>query len=207
MPELPNLPEVATLPSDKEFEFENKSLSLPSYPNSNLGERINQSAIKDAVTYGEPEINQKKSKINYANPQAQTPQQKQLRQQKQQMEAKSQTFEPSMFSKGTSRVIEVSDYEPPAFSNPTPFSSRMQAENPWAKVKQAGPLFIQLDKFEDSIETLDEIKIQISEIESLLRSIQEVKAREEETLSYWQKQIESLKARLDKVDRDLFENV
>jgi len=212
LPELPALPEVTTLPFDREFESENssdyKSLSLPSYPNSSLGERINQSAIKDAVTYGEPEISQKKSKIT--SPAIQPlPQQKQPRQQRQSqnLEFENQTFEPSMFSKGNSRTVEISDYESPSFSPQTPFSSRMQAQSPGNKIRQTGPLFIQLNKFEDSIAALDEIKIQVSEIESLLRSIQEVKAKEEEKLLYWQRQIESVKARLDKVDRDLFGNV
>jgi len=198
LPELPAFPESAKLFSDKEFEDAEPISSLPSYPNSNFGERINQSAIKDAVTYGEPEIEQQRTKI--------IQQRQQLPRQKGSIEIEGQIFEPSIISKSGRKTIEISDYEPAPFPAAS-FSPRMPISGSSGKIKQTGPLFIQLDKFEESIATLDEIKLQVSEIESLLRSIQEIKNREEEKLIHWQRQIESIKAQLDKVDRDLFGSI
>jgi len=207
LPELPNFSENIKTSSSDEFESEDpakyKLLSLPSYPNSSLGERINQSAIKDAVTYGEPEIEQKKMRTISIN-QAML-QQKQPRIQKQSENLNDgQTSDPRIFSRTNRKAIEISDYESPTFS--TQLQPRIQSEN-LTKIRQTGPLFIQLDKFESSIAALDEIKAQVSEIESLLRSIQEIKNKEEEKLAYWQKQIESIKAHLDKIDIALFSNI
>ncbi len=197
---IPELPELPNIPESKatNVQFNNmENSSLPSYPNSNLGERINENAIKDAVTYGEPEFERQRSMIPSMNSAIPSIPQKQAKN----MEIEGQTFEPSINSRSGKKTIEVSEYEP-AYQN-----NQNYPTNAGIKVKQTGPLFIQLEKFEDSIATLDDIKMQISEIESLMRSIQEIKNKEEENLIYWQKQIESIKARLDKVDRDLFGNM
>ena len=42
-------------------------------------------------------------------------------------------------------------------------------------------------------------------MESMLRKIRDIKLKEEKELSEWENEIESIKSRLEKIDREIFE--
>jgi hypothetical protein len=71
----------------------------------------------------------------------------------------------------------------------------------------ADPVFIQIDKFEESMETFKKIKKNIEEIEDLLRETKQLKQREEEELSSWEMEIQKMKQQIENVDRDIFSKV
>ena len=73
--------------------------------------------------------------------------------------------------------------------------------------KQSQPLFIKLETFERAISSFNEIKLRISEIESLLRNIKEIKDREESELNEWESEIEHIKSRLEQINQEIFENI
>lgn len=68
-------------------------------------------------------------------------------------------------------------------------------------------LFIKLDKFEESVESLNEIKSKIAELESFLKTIKEIKAREEKDLGEWESQIKEIKNKLGRIDDKLFSKI
>ncbi len=70
--------------------------------------------------------------------------------------------------------------------------------------KKIEPLFIKLDKFEGAMNTLEDTKQKISEIESLLTNIKEIKSREEQELTNWQKEIQEIKIKINTLDKELF---
>jgi len=74
-------------------------------------------------------------------------------------------------------------------------------------VKQNEPIFIRLDKFEESLNTFEKIKEQIGEIEGMLKDIKKVKEEEEKELEFWDKEIQNMKGRIEKIDRDIFYKV
>jgi len=75
------------------------------------------------------------------------------------------------------------------------------------KIKRAEPVFIRLDKFEESLHLFQKAKKQISEIETMLNNIRRLKEQEEKELEFWEKEMQSVKTQIEKVDRDIFSKV
>ncbi|MCK5044037.1 hypothetical protein KAR52_03490, partial [Candidatus Pacearchaeota archaeon] len=54
------------------------------------------------------------------------------------------------------------------------------------KPSSAEPVFIRIDKFEESLQIFEKTKKQILEIENTLKNIQKIKDEEEKELEYWE---------------------
>jgi hypothetical protein len=70
--------------------------------------------------------------------------------------------------------------------------------------KKAEPVFIRLDKFQAAIETFEDIKTKIIEIEDLLRKTREIKTKEEQELEEWEREIHLIKSRINTIDKNIF---
>ena len=149
LPELPYLPELPPNLSKIESMSNQKISSLPSLPNSSIGERFTRENIKDAV------------KENTMSRPIREP-----------------------------RTYEMSDWN-------------LERQMP----KQSQPLFIKLETFERAISSFNEIKLRISEIESLLKNINEVKNKEESELNEWESEIEHIKSMIEQINHEIFENI
>ncbi len=75
------------------------------------------------------------------------------------------------------------------------------------RVKEIEPIFIRIDKFEDSLHSFEKAKQQITEIEKMLRNIKRLKEEEEKELSMWEREIQSTKQEIEKIDQDIFSRV
>lgn len=75
------------------------------------------------------------------------------------------------------------------------------------KIKRSEPVFIRLDKFEESLNLFQKAKKQISEIETMLNNIKRLKEQEEKELEFWEKEMQSVKTQIEKVDRDIFSKI
>ncbi|MAG78956.1 hypothetical protein CMI40_01120 [Candidatus Pacearchaeota archaeon] len=75
------------------------------------------------------------------------------------------------------------------------------------KVRKIEPVFIRLDKFEESLQIFDETKSKILEIEKILRDIKEIKDDEERELSSWENEIQLIKKQIEKVDKEIFSRI
>lgn len=75
------------------------------------------------------------------------------------------------------------------------------------RTKKAEPVFIRLDKFEESMQLFEKAKNQISEIEMMLNSIKKLKEQEEKELEFWEKEMQSIKMQIEKVDKDIFSKI
>lgn len=75
---------------------------------------------------------------------------------------------------------------------------------PVKKSRSEKPVYVRLDKFELTNQIFDEIKDKVKEIERLLSKIKEVKVQEEKELSEWESDIDSIKARIDSIDKNIF---
>ena len=73
--------------------------------------------------------------------------------------------------------------------------------------KKAEPVFIRIDKFEESMKVFHAIRSQISEIESLVKETKDIKSKEEQELASWEKEIQKIKNEIDKVNNDIFSRV
>ena len=75
------------------------------------------------------------------------------------------------------------------------------------KVKENEPIFIRIDKFEESLKIFSRVKDKISDIEKLLNETKDLKNKEEEELSSWEEAVQKLKLQIEKVDEDIFSKV
>ena len=67
------------------------------------------------------------------------------------------------------------------------------------------PIFVRLDKFQVARASLEEMKQKIYDIEEALGKIKDIKAREDQELMLWEKEIEMMKARVGAIIKDIFE--
>lgn len=192
VPELPNLPPLPEMPIKEIYEKRGfstnlpvkeqsqKKFSLPSFPDSKIGQKINQETIKEAVTDNE--------NIYFEPKKPRT----------QEISETKQKMQPSMFiPQAREQTMEMSDWNEvkpkPEFSMP--------------RIKKQEPLFIKLEKYENVISTFNEIKLRITEIESLLKNIKEIKMKEEKELDEWEREIHTIKARLEQIDQEIFKGI
>jgi hypothetical protein len=72
------------------------------------------------------------------------------------------------------------------------------------RVKEAEPLFIRIDKFEESMKTFENIKEKINSMEKMLRETRRLKEEEEKELQEWENKIKTAKSQIERIDKDIF---
>jgi hypothetical protein len=74
-------------------------------------------------------------------------------------------------------------------------------------VKERQPVYVRIDKFQEAVRNLEEIKRKLMEIEDYLSKIKEIKTKEEHELGEWEKEILELKSKLELIDSGVFSKV
>lgn len=69
------------------------------------------------------------------------------------------------------------------------------------------PIFIRIDKFEESLKIFEKTKDRIIEIEKMLNDIRRIKEEEEKELEIWEQEIQNLKNQIERVDEDIFSKI
>jgi hypothetical protein len=190
LPELPKLPELPELPKLKDTKVPRAPIpQLPSFPTNSIGERFSQNNIKEAVTgrkEHEEDFSDEDEEDNFAveGDSMQNAEHKSLRK---------------------PMAIEMSsEYEKKSNTHHhVPDEFREAAK----KVKSAEPVFIRIDKFEESLKTFNETKEKITDMEKMLRDIKKIKEEEESELEAWESEIKTMKNQIERVDRDIFSKV
>ena len=75
------------------------------------------------------------------------------------------------------------------------------------KTRAKGPVFIRIDKFEESLKIFEETKAKIHGMEKLLAEIKQLKEKEEIELSNWRTEIQTMKNQIEKVERDIISKI
>lgn len=180
LPELPKLPDFPGM----DDEFQNAELpKLPSFPNNSIGNKFSQSTIKEAVA-GEKEVDSEDAD-DFSSENDFDDEERMM--QAPLNENYEKTILPNKMKPQRREISENTSY------------SQMQ--------KRAEPVFIRLDKFEESLKVFENAKKQISEIEHLLSEIKEVKQKEEDELNSWENRIQEIRKQIEKVDQDVFSKI
>ena len=188
-PSLPRLPELPTLPGlqnfpDSEDEYSKELHQLPSFPTSEFGEKFSQDIIKNAV-----EGDERENLEIPENP----------------LIAKSIEMEPQIQKTNPpENFSENYDLNMPAIPSST---MKQTTPNYQKKIISAEPIFIRIDKFEESLKIFGESKEKIKEIENLLKETKELKLKEDKELSLWEIEIQELKKQIEHVDKDIFSKI
>ena len=177
LPALPKLPEFPVM-GEEMMQIH----KLPSFPSNNLGTKFSQNTIKDAVTGEEGGDFPDDDADDFADEEKGRMMQEPLK--KPLTEEMGEKRFPSRFSSEERR-----------------FPSRTSSE-----VSQE-PVFIRIDKFEGAMKIFNETKKKISEIESALEGIKELKDKEEREIQLWENELRLMKDKIEKVDRDIFSKV
>lgn len=69
------------------------------------------------------------------------------------------------------------------------------------------PIYVRIDKYQESLSSFNEVKKRLLEIENLLRDIKEIRAKEEGELQGWIAEIQEAKSKLNEVDKTVFQKL
>jgi hypothetical protein len=185
-PSLPDLPETddIVLPSSKNLPTEppkipeievDKLPELPKMEKSNPPEK----QIKDKIY--SPEVSEPDFSPSNQNNQMQ----------KSNFESPETPPRISPPVKKTPRAVEMA-----------PSMLNQDFEKPFTK--KAEPIYVRLDKFEETITAFEDIKTKIKEIEEILQKTRDIKQKEEEELMEWEREVQVIKARIDSIDKGVF---
>ena len=187
LPKLPELPELQKFDSFDNLDQDFKDIhKLPSFPTNPLGEKFSQDTIKNAVL-GERTFNEEGLEMNL-------PEKPALLEQVVPPES-------SVSRKEISSPEDFSLRKEP-FDKTSDFSKRYKRKD-----LAVEPIFVRIDKFEESLRIFEDAKEKIKEMETLLRETRALKRKEEEELSLWESEIDQLKKQLEKVDKDIFSKI
>jgi len=68
--------------------------------------------------------------------------------------------------------------------------------------EEKGPIFVRIDKFEDSLKYLKQSKEKLKEIQDLLSETKELKKKESLELAEWEENLGHLKSKLEKIEKE-----
>lgn len=183
LPELPKLPELPDNHlSSTSFLPKSKPNALPRFPSNSLGNKFSRDSIKDAVS-GEKEDDEIKQFEQEIQTRPKTP---------------IKTLRREVLPEEENEELPVPKYNKPKSIEEFP-SPNVSPKN--------GPIFIRLDKFEESLETFNKIKKQISNVDKLLKDIKRIKEQEERELESWESKLQTIKKQIEKIDKDIFSKI
>ena len=178
---VPSLPELPELPEYSRLETKKiQSVSrLPQAPPNSPEEKFSQNKIDETVS-GEEGDKEAWKADDFAR------------------EQEMQTMQKPLKEPITKQYLENAEEE-----KEIPEEFRQVAKG----VKRIEPLFIRIDKFEDSLKNFNKIKTKVLEIDKLLKEVKEVKEKEEGELTSWEEKIQIIKKQIEKIDKNLFSKV
>lgn len=176
-----SLPELPELPELTNFEDMGREISqLPTLPNNSLGEKFSRSTIKNAVN-GESEGEEVFDADEFGD----------------------DGDEERMMQKPLRKPL-VREILPEENEEETEIPEKFRTN---LRMRETEPVFVRLDKFEESLNVFEKTKEKILGIEKLLRDIKKIKEQEEAELQAWEDEISSIKQQIDKIDREIFSKI
>lgn len=192
---LKSKPSLSEIDSEDEEENEEGILekhALPSFPDAPNVKGFSQAAIKDAVGSGKeegliPKLQLPRTTQGFI-PKTRTTLQK--------------APEPLIPNKNF-KAVEMEEWSPEEIETKNEQATPVTMPKPAAG--KSSNIYVRLDKFHTAKRSLEEIKSKVEEVEALLSKIREIKMREEQELSGWEKDIFNIKSRLQDVTDNIFE--
>ena len=179
--EMPySLPEMPKLPDLPKIGDDLSILPpLPSYTSDSLDEKFSQGAIKEAVS-GKEDGDNEVFKANEFFPES--------KERMMQKPPKDLTKEIS-----TEKTKTLPEIKTQGFIK--------------TRTKESEPVFVRMDKFEESLDTFEKTKKKLVEMEKFLSEIKRIREREESELQEWENEVQLIKKQFEKIDRDLFSKI
>tara|TARA_Y100000310_G_scaffold130751_2_gene129873 strand:- start:5874 stop:6449 length:576 start_codon:yes stop_codon:yes gene_type:complete len=175
----PSLPKMPKLPELPRIDDPNELPQLPSYPSSSLGKKFSNNVIKEAIS-GEKVGDIEDFEANESFPKNRG-----------KMMLKPQH--------GLTREVSTENIEIlPEIKSPNFIRARS---------KNIEPVFVRMDKFEESLRIFEKAREKIIEIERSLVELKSVRDKEENELQMWRNEIQRVKNQFEKIDENLFSKI
>jgi len=179
--EEPMIKEFPTMPQEYEIPQEptpEPIHQLPSFPATETGEQFTQNSIKSAITGNEFEEEDLMPSTEYKD-------------------------------LTTSEIPQttVPEIKPSSIKEIREIEGQPMVDQESTKPKSNEPVFIRIDKFEESLKIFDGVKGKLNEIEHMLHEVKDIKEKEQAELAGWEESIQKLKHQIEKVDSDIFSKI
>jgi len=177
IPELPQLPKLPDLPDIDDYS--NKKIhQLPSFPLNPIGTKFSRDTIKDAIS-GENRGDE--------------------------------DFYEKDFSDDEMRRIQEPlrrpNIEEVGGELEEGFSRKLTKTSSGGFKEEIEPVFVRIDKFEESLRLFETVKDQVSAIERNLAEIKRVKEKEEAELNSWESELKKMREEIDRIGLTIFSKV
>jgi len=187
LPELPQLPKTLNfgqyqntgMASERKPTFAQvPPTSLPSFPQSDNGNRWSMQAVKDAVEdHPSPSYNDYEDEEETTIPQNYDPKQ------------------------NNAHYLENSGDKEVGGPRTQTYSSA-----PQPPIRKE-PLFVRIDKFETALKNFEDIKTKVKHIEELITEIRELRIKEDKEFQDWERDLQTIKSRMNDIDKTLFDSL
>ena len=172
---LPERSVQSSIHEDEEDEEYSEKHGLPSFPDSPQERGFSQAAIKEAINNND-------------------------------MDEYNSEYETIKSGPPTNiRTIEMKEWEPDyKLQDPSkdPLIEKMRS---FSQKQKGSEVFIKLQKFTTAKKALIDVESKVDELEKMLKKIREVKMREEQELSAWEREISTIKARIETISENLLD--
>lgn len=207
IPELPKLPDLPELPRIKEKNKE-PIHQLPSFPNSSLGQKFSQNTIKQAISgpkreHYTPYPEGRKGERVFEADDFATPIQRMQTMPKPLKPISQREFDFHHTKEEPEFEFDISDFRKEPKHAPSPEPHYEEPEFSPTPTRRE-PVFIRIDKFEESLKIFEKAKKELSEIERALKDIEKVREDEQNELESWKSNVLKIKEQIEIVDRDIF---
>lgn len=179
---------------------------LPTFPDAPNQKGFSQSAIKEAVS--SQEGFQTKEMEEWHPSQSQPMQPSQPMEPMQQQNFSTPNPMPMVHEEHHNHDHNDEEYSfpsPPPI-HPTPQSGIIRPPTPSDELSPKKPIFVKVDNFRAARESLEVVKEKLTEIDELLHMIRDVKQKEDQELSTWEKEMENVKSRISHVSKEIFDS-
>jgi hypothetical protein len=75
------------------------------------------------------------------------------------------------------------------------------------RTEEKGPIFIQIERYNDVLKDLDEAKSKVDKIHNIIKDIKQFKEEEENEIIEWENEMSKIKGNLDKIDQTIFKKL
>ena len=75
------------------------------------------------------------------------------------------------------------------------------------RTNEAGPVFVRIDKFEESLEIFEKARKKLEDIEKFLNEIKQIREREESELRDWENEMRMIKSQFEIINKSLFSKI
>ena len=203
LPPLPKMNDLPKFPGEEDEFDEDDFPTLPEIPKAQFGDDISQDAMKNAVS-GEMDDGDFEEFDNGSdfNDMAEISSLPSITENKELTPSDYDSYESSTDS--VQPIQMAQNLQPKLVQTQSAFDRTMPVQN---VVSSNEPIFVRIDKFEESLDSFKAIKGEIAKIDKMLTNTKEIKKQEQKELEDWEEQLKSIKKRIEEIDRDIFSKI